>query len=111
MGIAHLVASPTEKPGTILTRVRAPVWQGIFLPESPSSADSLTVSVQTRISICLYINICAHVNNPKSLAAIPLIGHTKTLHTLIGMGSAALAASVPYPGKQVRRHFFSRKGQ
>ena len=23
----------------------------------------------------------------------------KTLHTLVGMGSAALAAAVPYPGK------------
>ena len=31
------------------------------------------------------------------LAAIPLFGHTKILHTLIGLGSAALAASVvPY---------------
>ena len=29
------------------------------------------------------------------MAAIPLFGLTKTLHTLIGMGSAALAAAVP----------------
>ena len=35
----------------------------------------------------------------QTLAAIPLSGLTKTLHTLIRMGSAALAATVPYPGK------------
>ena len=29
----------------------------------------------------------------------PLFGHTKILHTLVGMGSAAFAAAVPYPGK------------
>jgi len=28
-----------------------------------------------------------------------LFGHTKTLHTLIGVGSAALGAAVSYPGK------------
>ena len=37
-----------------------------------------------------------------------LSGHTKIQHTLIGMGSAALAATVPYPGKADR---FSRKEQ
>ena len=35
----------TEKPGAVLTRVRGPVRQGIFLLESAFSADSLTVSV------------------------------------------------------------------
>ena len=28
-----------------------------------------------------------------------MFGHTEILHILIGMGSAALAAAVPYPGK------------
>ena len=32
-----------------------------------------------------------------------MFGHTKTLHTLVGKGSAALAAVVPYAGK---RHEF-----
>ena len=41
--------------------------------------------------------IAAHRN-----AAVPLSGHTKTLHTPIGMGSAALAAAVLYPGKATR---------
>ena len=40
--------------------------------------------------------------------AIPLFGHTKILQTLIGMGSAALAAAVPYPGKATR---IARRGQ
>ena len=44
------------------------------------------------------INICAHLKNP-TLAAIPVFGHMKTLHTLTGMGSAALVAAVPCPGK------------
>ena len=36
---------------------------------------------------------------PNTGSHIPLFGHTKTLHTPIGVGSAALAAAVPYPGK------------
>ena len=31
--------------------------------------------------------------------AVQLSGHTEILHTLIGMGSTALVAAVPYPGK------------
>ena len=38
----------------------------------------------------------------QTLAAVPLFCHTKTLHTLVGMGSAALAAAVPYPGKATK---------
>ena len=64
------------------------MWHGIFLPESTSSADSLTVSVQFPCAI-------AHINNC-------VVGHTKILHTLIGMGSATLAAAVPYRGKATR---------
>ena len=62
--MAQLVEHPTEKPGGILTQVRALVRQGIFfffflIPESISSADSLTVSksppVQSRAlaSVCM----------------------------------------------------------
>ena len=35
-------------------------------------------------------------------AGIPLFGHTKILHTLIGMGSTALAAAVSHQGKATR---------
>ena len=62
------------------------------------------------------INICVHVKNPThcqpyhclntqkyhTLPAIPLFEHTNIPHRLIGMGSVALAAAVPYPGKATR---------
>ena len=35
--------------------------------------------------------------NPKQLAAIPFFGHTKILHMLVWIGSAALAAAVVLP--------------
>ena len=84
-----------------------------FLPESVFSADSLTVFVQplcNSLKVC--INFCAALYKPQTLGyiqmAIPLFGHTKILQTLIGMGSAALAAAVPYPGEATR---ISSKGQ
>ena len=43
-----------------------------------------------------------------TMAATQLFGHTVTLHTLTGMGSAALAAAVPYAGKAIQ---ISRMGQ
>ena len=46
----------------------------------------------------LYQYPCAHEKS-QTLAAIPLFGVTKMLHTLTGMGSVVLAAAVPYPGK------------
>ena len=59
----------------------SPVRQRIFLLESTFSADSLTVSVQPPY------NICADVKNPKRWQQyIPLFGHTKMLHELVGMG-------------------------
>ena len=42
------------------------------------------------------------------MAAIPVFGNAKILHTLIGTGGAALAVVVPDPGKTTR---ISRKGQ
>ena len=74
------------------------VWQGIFLPEPAFSAYSLTVCVQP-VCVIACISICEHVMNPKTRAAGPLFGHMKILHTMIGVGSAALAAVVPYSGK------------
>ena len=51
-------------------------------------------------------NICAHVKyNPKTLAAVPLFGHTKILHTMVGMGSATLAAAVLYSGFKAPPNF------
>ena len=74
------------------------------------------VNFQWRLLRCLYSpRVQSYASTsvrtlqiPNTLAAIPLSGHRKILHTLIGMGSAALAAAVPYPGKVNR---ISRKGQ
>ena len=49
--------------------------------------------------------LCARQKS-RTLAALPLFEHTKILHTLTAMGSAALAAAVPWPGEATR---FSRK--
>ena len=84
--------------------------QGIFLLESTSTADSLTVSVQLPCAIACS-NICARVKKEKknqTLAAVPLFIQMKLLHTLIGMGSAALAAAVSDLGKATH---ISLKGQ
>ena len=54
----QLVERPTEKPSTILTRVRVPGATRDFLKKSTSSADSLTVFVQPRCAIAC-INSCA----------------------------------------------------
>ena len=64
-GIAQRVDHPTGKPGAILMcRFESQVWQGTFLPEPASSADSLMVSAQPPCAIAC-INICAHVKNLK----------------------------------------------
>ena len=45
---------------------------------------------------------------PNTGSHIPVFGYAKILHTLVGMGSAALAAAVLYPAKVTR---IFRKGQ
>ena len=45
-------------------RFESSVWQGMYLPESASGADSLTVDIQPLCSTAC-INICVHVKNPK----------------------------------------------
>ena len=67
--------------------------KGFFTPESTFSADSLTVSVHPSCAITC-INICAHIKISHPLATLPLSANTKTLQTLVGMGSAAPAAAV-----------------
>ena len=56
---------------------------------------SLPVSVQPPCATAC-INIRGHINNPKYWQLYHCSDTGK--YTLIGMGSAALAAAVPYPG-------------
>ena len=73
-----------------MTRVRVP---------GAARDCSARVNFQYRLSYCvrtapvcnrMHQHLCAH---SPALIAIPLFGHTKILHTLIRMGSAALAAA------------------
>ena len=99
MGIAQLVERPTEKPPL----------SAIQTIQTPGAAVStfqcrLSCSVCTaRVCAVAFINISVHVNNINHwLAATALFGYTNILHSLMGMGSAALAAAVLYPGKATR---------
>ena len=96
-GIAQFVEYPTEKPGAIQTGSSPRCGEGLVLPESTSSADSLTVSVQPPCEIAC-INICVHVKNPKHWQPHHCLEYRKIIHTLIRIGSAALASTEPYPG-------------
>ena len=51
------------------------------------------------INLMVSVGVKQHEAKSQTLAAIPLFVHTEILHTLVGMGSAARAAAVPYPGK------------
>ena len=99
-GIAQWVERPTENPDAILMQVRIPGVAFFFsFPQSAFSADFLTVSVQSPCAIAC-INFCAHVKNPKHWQPYFCLDARKYgTDRLVGMGSAALAAAVPYPGK------------
>ena len=97
-GIAQLVVHPTE---TILMWVQVPGAAGDLSTsrESTSSADSLMTRVQPPVQS--HASASMHMLKSLPLAAMPLLPHTKILHPLIGVGSAALAAAVPYPSKAI----------
>ena len=96
MGTAQLVEYQTERPGALLMQVQVHGVARFFSPESTFSADSsLTVSIQPLCAIA-YINICARIKNPKQWQPHHCLD-TEILHTLIGMGSAALVVVVPLP--------------
>ena len=66
--IAQWVELPAERPGAILTRVRVlGVARDFLLPQSASSANSLTVLVQSPCDAITPINICTHVKKPQTL--------------------------------------------
>ena len=77
----------TKRPGAVLMWVRFPgATRDLVFPYVAFSADSVTVFIQPLCAIAC-INIYVHIQN---LAAIPLFGFTKILHTLIGMGELLL---------------------
>ena len=83
--------------GTILSRVRVPGGAKDFpLSQLP---------VQTLLRCPYSPRVQSHASKSGRTLKIPdtgshtLFAHTEILHTLIGMGSAALAAAAPFPGK------------
>ena len=97
-GIAQLVERLTENSGAVL------MWVRDFLSQSQ-------LSVQTLLW-CPYIpHVQMNASTSVCMLKIPTTGSRtivwtqKTLHTLVGRGSAAPVAAVPYPGKttQIRR--------
>ena len=105
--IAQWVQCPTEKPNAILMRVRVPAAARDFSPRVDFQC-RLSYGVRTA-PVCSHMHqhLCAR-QKFQCLATMPLFGHPKILQALIGVGSAALAAAVPCPGKATR---ISRKGQ
>ena len=92
-GIAQLVQRLTERC-KIDAGLSPPVRKGTF-------SQSLTVTVQPPCAIAC-IKSVGTLKIPKTGTHFPLFGYTKTLHTLIAMGSAALAAALLYPRKVTR---------
>ena len=102
-GIVQLVGRPTENPRRNTYAGLSPrFWKGFF-SQSQFSVQTHT-SVQPPCAIAC-IDICVHANKSQTLTAIPLFGHTKILHTLTGMGSAALLCIT-----RVRRPEISGRG-
>ena len=75
--------------------------QRIILEKSDSVQ---TLSVQTLLRCPYCPRVQSHASTPARTlkipstgSCIPLSGHTKMLHSLVGMGSAALAAAAALP--------------
>ena len=76
-----------------------------FLPGPFSSADSYDVRA-AHVCHRMHQPLGARVQNPEHWPPYHRLDvYTKTLHTLIGMGSAALAAALLHPGKATRTIF------
>ena len=99
MGISQLVDCQTGKPGTMLMQVQVPSAARDFSP---------WVSFQCRRCHGVHTapppRVQAHASSSVPTLKIPntgnyTIGCTEIQHTLIGLGSTALSAPVPYPVK------------
>ena len=99
-GIAQLVECPNENPRRSTIAGSRPRYdKGFFFPtESTSSAlnfQLLRCPAYSPRVLWHTASTSVRTLKPRTLAAVPLSGHTKILHTLIEMGSAALATAVP----------------
>ena len=78
--------------------VDSPVWQRVLShPWSAVGTDSLMAFMPPLPCAFRCINFFGYVKNPQRWQPDRCLDNMKTLHTPIGMGSAALAASVALP--------------
>ena len=97
-GRAQSVECPTEKPDATFMQVRVTAAARDF---------SSTASFQCRLSYDVHAAPCVQLHastsvcmlNPEHWQPHHCLDTRKILRTLTGMGSAALAAAIPYPGK------------
>ena len=85
MRIAQLVERLTENPGA-----------GVRVP---GAARDFSPRVNFRTALCVQSHTSTSVCKLKipNIGAIPLLAHTKILHTLTGISIVALAGTVHYP--------------
>ena len=86
---SSVIERPTEEQGAILMPVRVPAAARDFSPRVNFQC-RLSYGVRKVLCAIACINILHTVKIPSSGSHIPLFGHTKILHTLIGMGIALL---------------------
>ena len=107
--IDQLVERPIEKTGAILMRVRVQVAAWDFSPR---------VSFQCRLSYSVHTApVCNRMHRSTSVRTLKIpntVSHIivwthEILHTLVGLGSAALAAAVPYPAKATRISHYGQR--
>ena len=104
--IAQWVERRTEMPGIILTRVRVPGAARDFSPRVNFQC-GLSYGVRTEPRVQSHASAFVRTVKITNTGSHTIVwthenttAHKKILlYTLIEMGSAALAAAVPYPGK------------
>ena len=92
----HIISS------IVLTRIRLP---GVVWTDSPRVGFRCGLSRVFRVQFPCAVtcfNVCARVKVTNAGSRISLFGDTEILHTLTGMGSAALSVAVALPIKATR---------
>ena len=110
--MAQLIERPTKKNRRNIDAGSSPWCGNGFFSQSQLSAQTLLRCPYSPLCGIARVNISAHVKNPKHWQPHQCLDTRKqaycTRRYKQQMGSAALAAAVPYPGKVTR---ISRKGQ
>ena len=91
-GIAQLVQRRLKSQAQYWREFESPVWRGVLNFQCRLSYGVRAAPACNRMH--------QHLCKSRTLAAIPVFGHKKMLHSLVGMDSAALAAAVSYLVRQ-----------